>query len=368
MNPEEKLRYQIALTCIKGVGVMTARHLLSLVEDASELFSMPKKQLAALPNIGPQLVEAITDKSVLNRAARERDFILENDIIPYFITDDSYPYRLRECCDAPLIFYYKGNANLNALRVVSIVGTRKITTYGADMTEAIVDGLKEFGEGLLIVSGLAYGIDICAHRAALKNNIETVGVLAHGLDRIYPSLHRHTAKEMLDQGGLLTEFPSCTEPDRANFVRRNRIIAGLADTVIVAESARKGGSMITAEIAISYSREVFAVPGRSSDENSQGCNFLIRTNRAGLINSAANLTEAMGWSAEKRGKVAQPQLPLAMNEEEEIIIRLLAKEEIQINSLLIQTDLPINRLSPILFEMEMRGVIRCLPGGFYKLN
>ena len=368
MSPEDNLLYQIALTCIKGVGNMTARHLLSLVDDVSELFAISKKQLSCLPGISQMLVDAITDKEVLERAAKERDFVLENDIVHYFITDKSYPYRLRECCDAPLIFYYKGNANLDALRIVSIVGTRKITTYGAEMTEAIVEGLKDLGENLLIVSGLAYGIDVCAHRAALKNNIDTVGVLAHGLDRIYPPLHRHTANEMLDRGGLLTEFPSKTEPDKQNFVRRNRIIAGLADVVIVAESARKGGSMLTAEIATSYSREVFAVPGRSSDENSQGCNFLIRTNRAGLINNAADLLEAMDWSTGKRSKASQPQLPLAMNEDEELIIRLLAKEETQINSLLVQTNLTINRLSPILFEMEMRGVIRCLPGGFYKLS
>ena len=368
MNPDDKLLYQIALTCIRGVGGITARHLLSLVDDVCELFAMPKTQLSRLPGITPLLVESITDKEVLEKAARERDFVLENDIVHYFITDESYPYRLRECCDAPLIFYYKGNANLDALKIVSIVGTRKITPYGTEMTESIIEGLKELGSDLLIVSGLAYGIDVCAHRAALKNNIDTVGVLAHGLDRIYPSLHRHTANEMLDRGGLLTEFPSKTEPDKANFVRRNRIIAGLADLVIVAESARKGGSMITAEIAASYSREVFAVPGRSSDENSQGCNFLIRTNRAGLITNAADLLEAMSWDAGKRRKHIQPQLPLAMNEDEELIIRVLAKEETQINSLLVQTDLTINRLSPVLFEMEMRGVVRCLPGGFYKLN
>ena len=367
MSTETTLLYQIALTCINRVGNVTARHLLSLVDDVSELFTMPRKQLLHLPGITPMLADEITKKEVLETAAQEQDFVLRNGITPYFIADEAYPFRLRECCDAPVIFYYKGNADLNAAKIVSIVGTRKITSYGSDATEALIDGLKDLAGDLIIVSGLAYGVDVCAHRAALRNEIPTIGVLAHGLDRIYPYLHRYTADQMLENGGLLTEFPTKTEPDRQNFVRRNRIIAGLSDAVIVVESAVKGGSMITAEIANSYSREVFAIPGRSIDENSQGCNRLIRLNKAGLITCAADLQEALGWDMQRRRKVQQAQLPLAMNEEEELIIGVLAKEETQINSLVIQTNLPIHRLSPVLFEMELRGVVRCLPGGFYKL-
>ena len=368
MSSETALFYQIALTCINRVGNVTARHLLSLVDDVSELFTMPRAQLLRLPGLTPLLADEIAKKEVLEKAAREQEFVLRNGIKPYFITDDSYPYRLRECCDAPVIFYYKGNADLNTPKIVSIVGTRKITPYGNDVTEALVEGLKGLAGDLIVVSGLAYGVDVCAHRAALRNKISTVGVLAHGLDRIYPYLHRYTAEEMLENGGLLTEFPSGTEPDRQNFVRRNRIIAGLSDAVVVIESAVKGGSMITAEIANSYSRDVFSVPGRSVDENSQGCNRLIRLNKAGLITGATDLLEALGWDMQKKTRPHQAQLPLAMNEEEETVIGILAKEETQINTLVVQANLPIHRLSPILFEMELRGVVRCLPGGFYKLT
>ncbi|MDD6211446.1 MAG: DNA-processing protein DprA [Bacteroidales bacterium] len=368
---EPSLLYQIALTRINGVGNITARHLLSLVDDVSELFTTPKTKLSLLPGLSPLLLEKITDKKILTEAAKETDFVLKHSITTFFITDEAYPYRLRECPDAPVLLYYKGNANLNSSKIISIVGTREMTQYGKEAAEKIIKGLQNGPKDLLIISGLAYGVDICAHRTALHNGISTIGVLAHGLDRIYPSIHRNTAKQMIGEGGLITEFPSGTKPDRQNFVKRNRIIAGLSDATIVIESAEKGGSIITAEIANSYYREVFAVPGRRDDHYSQGCNQLIRQNKAGLIGSASDLFEAMGWNTriEEKNEPKEAQLPLAMNEEEELIIQTLQKEkEIQINHLLIQTNLPIHRLSPILFDLELRGIIRCLPGGIYKLT
>lgn len=368
MSTEPSLLYQIALTCIKHVGNATAKHLLTLVDDVSELFTSSKDKLRSIPGIPPTLINEIADKNVLKRADKEMDFVLKNNITPFFINSKNYPYRLLECNDAPILFYYKGTANLNAPKIISIVGTRNMTPYGNSATNAIIDGLKHLSDELLIISGLAYGIDISAHRAALRNNIPTIAVLAHGLDRIYPSIHKNTAYAMLRKGGLISEFMTETKPDRQNFVKRNRIIAGLSDAVLVVESGQKGGSIITAEIANSYFREVFAIPGRNDDEYSRGCNHLIRLNKAGLIENASDLLEAMNWQSPKKEKNVEIQLPLAMNEEEEIIIQILAKEkESQINDLSVHSNIPIHKLSSLLFNLEFRGIIRCCPGGIYKL-
>ena len=367
MSTEPSLLYQIALTCVKHVGNATAKHLLTLVDDVSELFTCGKDKLKLIPGIPPLLINEISNKEVLKKAAKEMDFILKNNITPFFINNKNYPYRLLECDDAPILFYYKGTANLNAPKIISIVGTRNMTPYGNSITNTIIDGLKHLSDELLIVSGLAYGIDISAHRAALRNNIPTIAVLAHGLDRIYPYVHKNTAYAMLEKGGLLTEFTTETKPERYNFVKRNRIIAGLSDATLVIESGEKGGSIITAEIANSYSREVFALPGRPNDENSRGCNRLIRLNKAALIENASDLLVAMNWQTSSKEKNIEIQLPLAMDEEEEIIIQILAKKkECQINDLSVYSNIPIHKLSSILFNLEFRGIIRCCPGGIYK--
>jgi DNA processing protein len=268
--------------------------------------------------------------------------------------------------------FYRGNARLDALRVISIVGTRHATAYGEDLCNSFVRDLKELCPDVLIVSGLAYGIDIHAHRAALQHGFPTVGVLAHGLDRIYPAAHRKTAIAMMDQGGLLTEFMSGTNPDRQNFVKRNRIVAGMSDATIIVESAAKGGALITAELAESYHRDCFAFPGKTTDIYSAGCNKLIRNNRAALLLSAEDFVETMGWST-STGKAApkaiQRELFPDLNEEESKVVDILQQcsEGMQVNQLVVEADIPINRMSALLFELEMKGVVRALAGGVYRL-
>ena len=268
--------------------------------------------------------------------------------------------------------FYRGNARLDSLRVISIVGTRHATAYGEDLCNSFVRDLKELCPDVLIVSGLAYGIDIHAHRAALQYGFPTVGVLAHGLDRIYPAAHRKTAIAMMDQGGLLTEFMSGTNPDRQNFVKRNRIVAGMSDATIIVESAAKGGALITAELAESYHRDCFAFPGKTTDIYSAGCNKLIRNNRAALLLSAEDFVETMGWatSASKASpKAIQRELFPDLNEEESKVVDILQQcsEGMQVNQLVVEADIPINRMSALLFELEMKGVVRALAGGVYRL-
>ena len=304
-------------------------------------------------------------------AEEELLFAEKNNIQCITFRDERYPSRLRECEDAPLALFYRGNTPLNALRVVSVVGTRHATPYGEEICRQFMKDLAEACPDTLVVSGLAYGIDIHAHRAALQNGLPTVGVLAHGLDRIYPSVHRETAVEMMDNGGLLTEFMSGTNPDRQNFVKRNRIVAGMCDAVVVVESAAKGGALITAELAESYHRDCFAFPGKVTDTYSAGCNRLIKSNRASLILSAEDFIESMGWKSSHIGKVQpiQRQLFPDMSEDETRIVEALQKAEggIQINTLVIETNIPIHQISTLLFELEMKGVVQVLAGGMYRL-
>lgn len=368
--PEKQL-YQLALTMIKGVGGQTARQLLQAVGDEKAIFTEKKSLLEKIPGIGSTTSSEILRPEVLQRAEKEMAFIEKNKITTFFYTEDAYPFRLKECDDAPLLFYFKGNTNLNATKIISIVGTRHASEYGIDNTECLIRDLSIQYPGLLIVSGLAYGIDIAAHRAALKHGLPTVGVMAHGLDRIYPPAHRNTAVNMLGNGGLLTDFPSETNPDRPNFVKRNRIVAGLADATIVIESAEKGGSLITADIAFSYGREVYSFPGRTTDEYSKGCNSLIRQNKAGLITSAPDLISALCWDTEYKATSLPQQISLIfdLTKEEELILSCLKTEKsLQINQLSAILELPINQLSPILFNLEMQGILKNMPGGVYKLT
>lgn len=294
----------------------------------------------------------------------------KNHIACLTCDDEAYPSRLRECDDAPLVLFYRGTSDLNQRHIISMVGTRNATDYGKDICMRFIGELKELLPDVIIVSGLAYGIDIHAHRAALQHKMETIGVLAHGLDRIYPSVHRRTAAEMTQCGGLLTEFMSGTNPDKQNFVKRNRIVAGISDATIVIESANKGGSLITAEIAESYHRDCFAFPGRINDMYSAGCNELIRSNRAVLLQSAEELIKAMNWDSEAQAPaVIQRQLFPELDENEEKIVSLLQKhpDGIQINTLVVESNIAINRMTGILFELEMKGIIRTLAGGIYKL-
>jgi DNA processing protein len=356
---------------INGVGDILGRQLLQSLGDAESVFAAKTRTLEKIPGIGRTLAAEIKNAETLRKAEKELAFIEKNKISCLFLTDNAYPSRLRDCPDAPLLIYFKGNADLNAQRIVSIVGTRKATHYGQELTEALISGLSSLFPDLLVVSGLAYGIDVCAHRNALKYTLPTVAILAHGLDRIYPSAHRATAIKMLEQGGLLTDFPSGTDPDKPNFVRRNRIVAGLADATVVVESADKGGSLITASIAFSYGRDVFSFPGRTTDRHSQGCNRIIRQNKAGLITCANDLIMAMNWDipAASKPEPVQTECLFSENEDNNRILHLLReKKELHINQLAIATNIPVYQLSSILFDMEMEGLVKAIPGNRYKLN
>ncbi|MFM6975647.1 MAG: DNA-processing protein DprA [Sphingobacteriaceae bacterium] len=358
--------YQIALTLIPGVGCITARALLSHFGSSENVFKAPLKKLLQVPGIGPQIAANICSFHQFDKVENEIRFINEHAIKPLFLTDVDYPKRLAQCYDAPLMLYYRGNVALNQPKVISVVGTRKATTYGKMLCDELLEALKPHNP--LILSGLAYGIDGMAHKACLKNNLSTIGVLAHGLDRIYPSSHRGLAGHMLENGGLLTEFISQTNPDRENFPKRNRIIAGMADATIVVEAHAKGGALITAELANNYNRDVFAFPGRVHDEQSCGCNYLIKTNRANLITQASDLAYLLGW--ERPSTAAEPQIsmPIHLSKEEQIIYDLLLNhQQMAIDELMLQTQWAQSKLVTHILEMEMKGILISMPGKQYKL-
>ena len=368
---KKELQSLIALQHIPGVGSITAKRLLDSVGSATKLFEQRSELPLLIPQIQPSLIKALDCPSAHQHAEKELEFIDKHHITCIGYNDEIYPSRLRECDDAPILLFYRGNTSLSPRRVVSIVGTRKCTDYGRDLCEGFVRDLSALCPDTLIVSGLAYGIDVCAHRAAIKYGLPTVGVLAHGLDRIYPSVHRNTAAQMVNCGGLLTEYVSHTEPERSNFLQRNRIVAGIADATIIVESAAKGGSLVTANIANSYGRDCFTFPGRTTDLSSSGCHRLIRHNQAALITSANDFIEAMMWDAQESAPKTT-QLPLfpTFNEEENRIVQALEKyiDGATINTLVLETNFPVHRLSATLFELELRDVVRPLAGSIYKLK
>lgn len=373
MNSQEII-CTIALTQLKGLSPLNARTLLETLGSASEVFAHRKDIVSLIPDASKRLTEAFTHADeALSVAEREMAFVEQKHLRALTLNDEDYPQRLRECEDAPLVLYYCGTADLNRARIINIVGTRKCSEYGREVCQNFIADLKRYYPDTLIVSGLAYGIDICAHRAALENGIATVGVLAHGLDMLYPALHRQTAAEMVRQGGgLLTEYPTGTRPDKMNFVHRNRIVAGLCDACIVVESGEKGGSLITADLALDYNRDVFAFPGRVGDENSRGCNNLIKRHQATLLTSAADLLEAMGWpnplakEAKKQG-VQQELFPDLTDEERAVVHQLKAVDEKHVNQLAIDANIPYSRVSMLLFDLEMRGIVKALGGARYRL-
>lgn len=367
--PDDKRIHLIALTLIKGVGSILARHLLHYFGNAEAIFTEKKQLLEKVSGIGQYTAAKIIESraKALELAEKELVFIEKNKIRLYTLSDEDYPTRLCECPDAPIAFYFRGNTDLNASRIISIVGTRHATEYGRESTASLINDLATLLPNTLIVSGLAYGIDVCAHRSALKNNLPTVGVLAHGLDRIYPAAHRNTAAEMLKNGGLLTDFISGTNPDRENFLRRNRLIAGLADATVVVESAEKGGALVTADIACSYDRDVYAFPGRTHDAYSVGCNRLIQHNKAGLITSAHDLVMALCWDA-AIGKEQQKTIPFVKHPDHPILAFLSEHGESHINELATALNQPVHQLVSVLFELEITGHIKALPGGIYQLS
>lgn len=361
------LIHQLALVRIKGVGSIVAKHLLDYCGSPEEIFRTPKKQLLKIPGVGEYVATSIVQHNVMEEVEKEIAFIEKHKIDVLFWKSENYPEKLIACNDAPVILYYRGNASLNTKRVISVVGTRNATNYGKGICEELIAELG--GHDVLVVSGLAYGIDSYAHKACVKNNIPTIGVLGHGLDRIYPASNRNLALDMLRHGGLLTEYSSGTKPDRQNFPSRNRIIAGMADVTIVVEAALKGGALITAEIANTYNRDVCAFPGDIHKPYSNGCNYLIKTNRAHLISSVKDLEYIMNWELSNTViHNRQLGLDLAMSAVEKSICEVLQETgPIGIDALLYRLKLPQNKLAIILLELEMKGGIIALPGKVYRL-
>ena len=370
MNSDEHI-CSIALTLCPGIGHIGAKRLVEGMGSAAEVFRNRKNLPEILPGINPHTVAALDCPAAFLRAEQEMEFVEKNRISCLTLKEEAYPSRLRECDDAPLVLFFKGNTDFNRLRVINMVGTRRATDYGKQFCSDFLHELAALCPDVLVVSGLAYGIDIHAHRAALANQLSTVAVLAHGLDRIYPYVHRKTAIDMLTDGGLLTEFLTETNPDRFNFVSRNRIVAGMCDATVVVESAEKGGSLITADLAVDYHRDCFALPGRVSDASSIGCNQLIRDTKAALVQSAEEFVRAMGWmpvaKVEKPEGIQRDLFPELSEEEERVVRVLTCQGDLHSNALVVETDLPVNRMSSLLFELEMKGVVKALVGGVYHL-
>ena len=362
----------LALSRVQVSQLALIRKLIETVGSAKELLENADNIGDIVPGASPRLRQLLCDRSLVELAEKEMEFIESKGIKLICFGDEAYPCRLAECADAPLVLHPLGDVDLNARRIVSIVGTRHASEYGKSLCENFVTDLARFAPGTLIVSGLAYGIDVCAHRAALKAGLPTVGVLAHGLDRIYPNAHRTTAKQMLENGGLLTEFMSGTEPFPSNFLQRNRIVAGMADATVVVESASKGGSLITASLALGYDRDCFAFPGRVNDQYSQGCNELVSRNRAALITSAYDFVEAMNWevaTTKKSAEERQIELFPDLSPDETAVMTALRENSdgLQVNQMVVQLNIPINRLLPLLFEMEMKGLVKAVAGGCYRV-
>lgn len=367
---DSELIYLIALTRVLPYQSQVQHQLLQAAGSATALFEARRHLRDLIPEASERLVKPMTQMEVhLQRAEEEITFAERNHISVIAYDAPNYPARLRECTDPPILLYYRGTADLNNLHILSIVGTRKATEYGESFCTHFLRDLSALVPDVVVVSGLAYGIDINAHRQALAHHLPTVGVLAHGLDQIYPRMHRPTAIEMLSNGGLLTEFMSHSTAEKLNFVARNRIVAGMADATMVVESAQKGGSLITARIAEDYGRDVFAVPGRVNDAYSAGCNNLIRDNRATLLLNAEDFVQNMGWATlQAEQRPVQRNLFEELSSDETVVFEALKDSEgKQLNQLTVETNLPVAQLSSTLFDMELKGIVRRLAGGTYRL-
>jgi DNA processing protein len=362
---DQELFNLLALLKVDGVGDIMGKKLLNSFGDASAIFKAKSSQLAAVDGIGSVLLKNLKDKSAFEKADKELSFIKNNNIQVSFFQDENYPERLKHCIDAPILIFTAGNLDFKNKKIISIVGTRQITSYGTDFCKKLIEDIAPLDP--VIVSGFAYGVDIVAHQAAMDFNLQTVGVLAHGLNQIYPRTHKKYMARMEEKGGFITEFWSDSNPDKEKFVRRNRIVAGMAEATIVIESADKGGSLITANMANDYNRDVFAVPGRVTDKYSQGCNNLIKTQKANVLTSAADLIYMLNWDIKENPKTIQKQLFVELEPVEQTIYDFLQKNGKELLDIIaIECEIPIFKLSGILIGMELKGVIRPLPGKLFE--
>jgi DNA processing protein len=366
----DELLYQLALTLIPNIGPVQAKILLQHC-NAEEIFHAKKTFLEKIEGIGPIRAASIEAYKDFSKAEEEIKFIQKYKIKPLFLTDADYPKRLLNCYDSPTLLFYKGEADLNAAKIVAIVGTRSHTDYAKLVTEKLVKELTE--QNVSVVSGLAFGVDAIAHKASVKNGLPTVGVLAHGLDQIYPPENAGLAKDMIKHnGGLLTEFRSKSKPDKHNFPTRNRIVAGMSDATIVIETGLKGGSMITAELANGYNKDVFAIPGKVTDVKSSGCNYLIKNNKAMLLTDAAELIQVMQWedkAKSRKEKRSQRELFIEMTAEEKIVVAILReKEAVHIDEINGKSGLSSSAVAGAMLNLELQGVISSKPGKMYSLS
>lgn len=366
MAKEIEILSAIALQQIKGLGISGIKKLISYFGSAENVFLQNKKELNKITGINKKAIKSILNKEGFKLAEKELKYIEKNDIKIYYFLDKNFPIKLKNCSDSPVLLFVKGNFSFERKRYISIVGTRNCSEYGKRICEKLVEDLIDYDP--VIISGLAYGIDICAHKASLKNNIPTLAVLAHGLNYLYPSQHKNTAEKIIKNGALITEYLSFVKVERQFFPQRNRIVAGLSDAVVVIESKKRGGALITAEIANSYNRDVFAFPGKTFDENSEGCNWLIKTNRASLITSAEDIAYIMNWPKRNIIESKQKSIAIAYTDEEEKIINELEKKNmVPIDELSYAVQLPVSKVSALLLELEFKGVVKSLPGKIYQI-
>jgi len=365
---EEELLYQIALTRIPGIGGVTAKKLIRYCGGVKEIFRENHNALKKIPGVGDSIAAKIKQHNDFRQAEREIHFIRKHHIRPLFYQDKAYPYRLKQCEDGPLLLFVKGKADLNHPRMLAVIGSRSMTPYGREMCEQIIAGLVPYDP--MIISGLAYGVDACAHKSALNNSLLTAAALGHGLDRIYPPLHASLGRKITEEGALLTDFLSGSKPERENFPRRNRIIAGLCDAIIVIEAAVTGGALITANIANTYNRDVFAIPGRITDPYSRGCNKLIRINKAHLLESAADIQYIMNWEPKNTKKPAtRPGLFVVLTQEEKTMTGFLKNNpDAGIDQIVSGTGFNLSKASSILLSLEFKGVVKSLPGKVFALK
>jgi DNA processing protein len=363
---DQDLFYLLALLKVDGVGDIMAKKLLAHCGNAESIFSAKTNQIGAIDGVGSFLLRNLKDKTIFEKANKELEFIKSNNVNVSFFQDQNYPDRLKHCFDAPVLLFNSGNIDLKNRKIISIVGTRQITSYGTEFCRSLIEDLSPLNP--VIVSGFAYGVDIAAHQFAMDNNLQTIGVLAHGLNQVYPRSHKKYVAKMMENGGFITEFWSSSNPDKEKFVRRNRIVAGMAEATIVIESADKGGSLITANFANDYNRDVFAVPGRVTDTYSKGCNNLIKTQKANVLTSAADLVYMLNWDIDNKSKTIQKQLFVELEEDEQKIYDYLLKNGKELlDTIALQCDFPIYKISGILINMELKGVIRPLPGKLFEV-
>jgi DNA processing protein len=362
---EQDLFQLLALQRVEGVGDIMAKKLLTHCGSAEAVFQTKATQLAAIDGVGSFLLRSLKDKTVFEKANLELEFIKSNGINTVCFQDEKYPERLKHCIDGPLLLFTSGKIDLKNRKIISIVGTRQVTSYGTEFCRKLIQDLAPLDP--IIVSGFAYGVDILAHQLAMEHNLQTIGVVAHGLNQIYPKNHKKYVAKVEDNGGFVTEFWSSSNPDKENFVRRNRIVAGMSEATIVIESADRGGSLITANMANDYNRDVFAVPGRVTDKYSQGCNNLIKTQKANVLTGAADLVYILNWDIQKETKPVQKQLFVTLEDDEQKVYDYLLKTGKELMDIIaLRCDFPIYKISGMLLNMELKGVVRPLPGKLFE--